>query len=229
MVSMYTELKVKAIKLRSQGKSYSQISQEIDVKKSTLSGWLKTIAISDDLRKKISSRRPQWIENYKRTVKIRNELKMRNLIKDARNDFGLLTKRDWEVAGAFLYWGEGEKGRGSAISVSNTNPDIILFAINWLEKCFRLDRSNMKFYLHLYSDMNIGEKLKYWCSYLDIKESQFGKPYVKKSTLLSLDFKSFRHGTCRLYYGDVKIKNRILSLIKLFVLSINSTGPVVQW
>ncbi|KKS31998.1 MAG: hypothetical protein UU93_C0012G0017 [Candidatus Amesbacteria bacterium GW2011_GWA2_42_12] len=222
-------LKKKAIGLRNIGESYSQISQELMVNKSTLSGWLKDIVLSDELKKKISSRRPQWIENYKRAVKIRNDLKMKNLIGKTKKDFGFLTKRDWEVAGAFLYWGEGEKGRGSAISVSNTNPDIILFAINWLEKCFDLDRSNMKFYLHLYSDMNIGEKVKYWCSYLDIKESQFGKPYIKKSTLLSIDFKSFKHGTCRLYYGDVKIKDRILSLVKLFVLSINSTGPVVQW
>lgn len=222
-------LKNKAIEFRKKGRSYSQISQELKINKSTLSGWLKGIILSDELKKKIFSRRPQWIENYKQTVKIRNELKMRNLIREAKNDFGLLAKRDWEVAGAFLYWGEGEKGRGSAISVSNTNPDILLFAIKWLENCYSLKRSNMKFYLHLYSDMDIGEKLNYWCNYLGIKEDQFGKPYVKKSTFSSLDYKGFGHGTCRLYYGDVKIKNRILSLIKLFVLSINSTGPVVQW
>ena len=226
---MKYSFKNKAIELRNKGKSYSEISQELKVGKSTLSGWLKTIVLSDELRNKISSRRPQWVENYKRAVKIRNDLKMNNLIGKTKIDFGSLTIRDWELAGAFLYWGEGEKGRGSAISISNTNPDIVLFAINWLERCFGIDRSNMKFYLHLYSDMDIGEKLKYWCGYLGIKKDQFRKPYIKKTVVSSLSYKGFGHGTCRLYYGDVKIKNRILSLIKLFVLSINPTGPVVQW
>lgn len=222
-------LKDKAVGLRKLGKSYSEISDMLNVNKSTLSGWLKDFPLSEVQKKNIQSRRPQWVENYKKTVRARNELRINGLIDEVKKEYKKLTRRDWEIAGAYLYWGEGEKGRNSSVSVSNTNPDVLLFTIKWLEKCYEIKREDMKFYLHLYSDMNVDLYMKYWSAYLSVNINQFAKPYVKKTERSDLSYKSYGHGTCRLYYGSVKIKNRILALIKMFLGQIELKGPVVQW
>ena len=229
MVFVNKLLKERSIKLRRLGRSYSEISGLLKVNKSTLSGWLKDLPLSELQKKKIESRRPQWIENYKKAVKIRNEIKITRLISDVKKEYRKLTNRDWEIAGAYLYWGEGEKGKSSAVSISNTNPDILLFAINWLEKCYKIERKDMKFYLHLYQDMNINLYIKYWSNYLGVNINQFAKPYIKETKKANLDYKSYGYGTCRLYYGSVKIKNRILALIKMFLGQVELKGPVVQW
>jgi orotate phosphoribosyltransferase-like protein len=52
----YKSLKIKAIEFRKDGLSYGDIRKRLNVSKSTLSFWLKSITLSPELRKKLYAR-----------------------------------------------------------------------------------------------------------------------------------------------------------------------------
>jgi hypothetical protein len=197
--------------------SYTQIQKIVKAGKGVLSYWLKDYPLSEEQKKKIYSNREVWVENFRETMKRKRDDRFQQVILEQKKMIGKIDKKNLFIAGVFLYWGEGQK-RSSSASLSNTDPDVIKFYLLWIEECFGLKRTNSKvrIYLHLYSDMDFVESMVYWRDILKVNESQFAKPYIKKSTLAALDYKSFGHGTCRIQIANVKMKNQIMATIKLF-------------
>lgn len=134
--------KQKAIELRLQGRSYSQIKSILSVSKSTLSGWLKDYPLSGERIKELRDWNEKRIENYKKTCKIRKEKILEQIHIKEKKKILPLSKRDLFIAGLFLYWGEGGK-RDTEVAFSNTNPSMIKFFMYWVEKCLGVNRNKI--------------------------------------------------------------------------------------
>lgn len=196
----------KAIKLRLQGLSYSQIKSEMGLNKSTLSGWLKNYPLSNEQIIKLRDLNPQRIEKCRNTKAKKVEDRLKNVYKKVSLDISELNKRDIFIAGMFLYWGEGSKSERFTTALSNTDPAVLRFFIKWL-KLFNIDNEKLHITLQLYSDMNIKKEIKFWSEELKLPVHLFKKPYVKASTLAGLTYKrGFGHGTC-----NIRIFNRDLA------------------
>ncbi len=204
----------KAIELRLQGKSYSEIKRKLGLNKSTLSGWLTSYPLSQEQAEKIKNDRPRWIENFRNTM-AKKRSKLNELAYDEEKKFWLpLTPREVLLAGTFLYWGEGTKAGSSHVVISNTNPKVIQFSLYWLKHSLNIDQSKIYVRLHLYSDMNIQQETDYWAKLLNLPKENFKAPYIKKSQRNGLTYKSFGHGTCNLLYLNVRIKRKIMKSIE---------------
>jgi hypothetical protein len=83
------------------------------------------------------------------------------------------------IAGLFLYWGEGTKSARDLVAFTNTDPVMIRFFIKWLA-LFDIKKDKLKIKLHLYSDMEVDEKISFWSKYLNIKKIQFQKTIHKR-------------------------------------------------
>ena len=226
-----TEDRRRAVELRLKGLSYSEIKMQVRASNGVLSYWLKGYPLTKEQKVRLEGKRRFKSKNLESDEKEEGVKIIRN-VSGVQKQIGKITDRDLFVAGAFLYWGEGQKVTGS-VSVSNTDPNILKFCLLWLEKCFGVHRRNprLRIYLHLYSDMKVDEEIRYWKKVLDVDRTQFNKPYIKLSTRSSLDYKSFGHGTCRMQLSDVKIKERIMATIRLFSEYSSKfvpKGPVVQ-
>lgn len=198
--------KEKAIKLRRQGLSYSQIKGRMGLSKSTLSVWLKDYPLSDDQIKKLRDFNPRRIERCRNTKAKKVEERLEKVYRNVSRDISKLSKRDLFIAGIFLYWGEGAKSENSTTALSNTNPAILRFFLKWL-KLFNIDNEKLYITLQLYSDMDIKKEIKFWSKELKLPEYSFKKPYVKTSTLSGITYKrGFGHGTC-----NIRIFNRDLA------------------
>jgi hypothetical protein len=70
-----------------------------------------------------------------------------------------------------------------------------------------VDRSiEIRYDLHLYSDMKIEQEIKYWSRLLGLPHSAFRKPYVKKTSRKDIKyFQRFTHGTCALLVDSKKV------------------------
>lgn len=215
------------MKLRLQGLSYSQIKDRIPAGKGTLHYWLRHYPLSLEQKNKLYERRDIWVENFRETMrKKREEVELKAYL-EQKKIIGRITKRDLMMLGVGLYWGEGQKG-GSSVSVSNTDPRIILFSLLWLEKCFGISRTSsiVKIYTHLYSDMDIKSEIGYWKKTLGVERKQFTKPYIKLSKKSELDYKGFGHGTCRIQVASAKIKRQITATMKIFAERAGSSAVV---
>jgi hypothetical protein len=204
----------KALELRKQGKSYSQIKKELALSKSTLSVWLRNYPLSKEQIRVLRDWSEVRIEKFRRTMQRKREKRLASYRAEERKKWLPLSPRELFLAGLFLYWGEGNKSLGGGISLSNSDPNVIKFFIYWLVKCLRLDFKKIKVYVHLYSDMNINEELGYWSKELRIPLGQFSRPYIKKNERADIDQKGFGHGTCNLFISDVRTKERMMMGIR---------------
>jgi len=210
--------KRKAISLRKQGKSYSQIKKILGVAKGTLSEWLRNYPLSEKQLRALRDWNETRIENFRRTMRAKREKRLRKCYEQEKKKWIPLSKKELFLAGLFLYWGEGSKGvRTGHISITNTDPDVIKFTLFWLTKTLRVPKKKIRIALHLYQDMDIKREHLFWSKTINVSLSQFWKPYIKKTSTQAIDHSGFKHGTCRVYVGDIRLKERILMGIKAIV------------
>ena len=204
----------KAIALRKQGKSYSQIKKVVKVSKSSLSLWLRDYPLSKQRLIELRDRNEQRIENFCQTMRLKREKRWDEAFQKAKKDLLPLSKRELLISGLFLYWGEGAKKMADGLSVANTNPEIAKFTIFWMTKILKIPKSKIKAKLHLYNDMNIRKEHLFWSKELGISLKQFRKPYIKKTTAMSVDYSGFKHGTCGVFGGGVILKEMTMMSLK---------------
>jgi predicted transcriptional regulator len=205
----------KALVLRKEGKSYSQIKKILKVSKSTLSVWLKDYPLSKQRIRELRDHNEQRIEKFRETMRKKKEERLRGFFEEQKRLIFPFTKRELFLLGLFLYWGEGSKNQSNSLSISNTDPSIINFFIFWVAEVLKVPRTKIKVQLHLYKDMNVNDKINYWSKTLKIPRSQFTKPYIKKTISTRINHKgSFGQGTCNIRAGGVRLSERILMSLK---------------
>ncbi len=210
-------LREEAIKLRIKGYTYGQIKRELNLAKSTLSDWLRNLPLNKEQLELLSKNRERSRdlarEKYIATRKNQKLVRLKQILNQQNNFLLPLSKKELFLCGLFLYWGEGEKRHG-IISISNTDPRVIKFALYWMITSLKISKNKIRINLHLYKDMSIDESIYFWSSILDIPKTQFNKPYIKKTNREGLTYKSFGHGTCKLYAGSVALSEKIAMSIK---------------
>ena len=217
------EKRREAIRLRRIGRPYSEIKKLLAVSKSTLSYWLRGIELTAVQRKRIDS---DWvikrIETYRETVRHRTERLEQRRLMEAKRSIGKITRRDLRIAGLFLYLGEGQKGNRWAVGISNSDPEVIRFAVRWLTNILAVPKDKIRLYIHLYKDMDYAKEFNFWSRVSGIPLSQFRKPYIKKSLLSDIDYHTHGHGTCNILFGSGLIKQTIMAEIKIVMDSLNT-------
>ena len=209
----------KAIALRKRGKTYSQIKKKLGISKSTLSGWLSKYPLTEKqlefLRHNKKYNRQLAIEKTIIVKRKKREDRIKAMYEDQKKYWISLSKRELELAGIFLYWGEGNKRLNGSVFLNNTDPRVMKFTLYWFLNVLLIPQEKVKVDLHLYSDMNPEEEISFWSKTLNLPLSQFRKPYIKKSMKANIDHKGFGHGTCGLSVNDVLLKERIMMAIEV--------------
>lgn len=115
-----------------------------------------------------------------------------------RTQFLLLARNSRFVAGLMLYWAEGAKS--SCASISNSDPNLIVFVVKWFKKFYGITPEFLTMQLHLHTGQNEENMRQYWSEVTGIRIENFVKSYVKKE--------GTGHRTKNLYFGTVKIRVR---------------------
>jgi hypothetical protein len=206
--------KAQAIKLRLEGKSYSEIKEKLKISKGTLSGWLQEYPLSSDRIKELRDDNPKRIENFRNTMLKKREERFDVSYEKILKKIAPISKRELFVSGFFLYWAEGSKTTVATVSLSNTDPAMLKFFIQWLA-LLGVEKKSLKIHLHLYSDMKIKKAVDFWSEQLKIPLSQFRKPYIKNSKEADITRKGrFGHGTCNVIYENAPLYREVLMGIK---------------
>jgi hypothetical protein len=204
------KLRQQAIDLRKKGFSYSQIKDQMGTSKSTLNYWLRDMPLSEEKIRELRGNSAVRIERYRNTMKKKRELRFANSYDSVAKDIGSMSPREIFLAGIFLYWAEGTKGRNGVVEMTNTNPYMLRFFMVWLG-AEGVEVSKIKIHLHLYTDMDIDVHMKFWSKTLSIPLAQFHKPYIKVTNEKAITYKNgFGHGTCSVIICDSVLSRRIL-------------------
>lgn len=191
------ELKEEAIKLRKRGRSYKEIQEDVPVSKSTLSLWLKTIHLKPEHKERLYTKQIQILSRGPQSQKERRKREIEEIIKKAREEITFpLSSQTYKLFGTALYWAEGSKSK-SVSEVTNSDPHLILFMVNWFEKVFNIPKETFTAKLNVYPQQNDKKMKKFWSDLTGIPLKNFQKSYVKPLS------KGYKKNT--LYYGTIRI------------------------
>jgi hypothetical protein len=202
-------IKEKAIRLRKEGKTYSEILKIIPVAKSTLSEWFKEVKLSKSqsqkiTQKKLEAARRGGIAKKKQRIERINQIREKAL-KDIKH----ISKRELWLVGIALYWAEGSKEKdyrpGSQLMFGNSDPRMVKLFIKWLLVICKISKEDIIFeiYIHKNSINNVEKVRKYWSKVTGFSLDKINRIYYK-----NIKTKTNRKNVGVLYYGGIRVKVR---------------------
>src|SRR3989344_1851838 len=99
----------KAIELRRQGLSYSEVLKQVPVAKSTLSLWLQDVGLSKKQKQRLTEKKRQSALRGALSRKNWRIKSSKEIIEKAEREIGRLSERELWLIGIALYWAEGSK------------------------------------------------------------------------------------------------------------------------
>lgn len=203
------EEKQKAILLRKQGKTYSEILSVVHVAKSTLSIWLQSVKLSKKQNHRITEKKlisAQKGGDVKREQRIKRQNK---ILSESKADISSISEHELFLIGIILYWAEGSKEKesqpGSLFQFSNMDPRIIQIMLAWLLRVCKINKNMLIFNIFLHqSHKDRAEEVRdYWAKITGFSKDNFSTIYWKKNNL-----KTNRKNIKEKYHGVLKIKVR---------------------
>ncbi|HRH55489.1 MAG TPA: helix-turn-helix domain-containing protein [Candidatus Paceibacterota bacterium] len=186
MLSKVQEKK-RALELRRQGYSYREILAEVRVAKSTLSSWIKDLPLSADEEKYLKERVAGNISNGR--VRAASALHRRRIDRDnatlieARENFEIHKSNPFFSIGVALYWAEGTK-RNSGFSFINSDLDMIVLMIKWIEEFLGVEKQKIKARLYTHEPFARDNNEIFWSKETGVPLENFGKTIFKPTGLL---------------------------------------------
>jgi len=208
------DLKFKAIKLRKQGYSYSEVSSALNVPEGTCSSWLARIKLSRKaktlLQKKALNGALKGLNKRNQNLQDKYKAIEQIVSHDLRYlDNSLVTKR---LLCAFLYWAEGSKNRNDFKFV-NSDPTMIRLFLELLRESFRLNEDKLAAVLHLHSYHDKSLQLQFWSELTKIPLNRIGIHHKKNSGKRKrLNYQ----GCIAINYYDVKLYKALTSYYILY-------------
>lgn len=198
--------KEKAIKLRREGKTYSEILAEVPVAKSTLSEWLKSVHLAKSQKQRITKKRKDSAMRGALSRRQTRLAEVKNLEHKGLVEIDTISNRELWLIGIALYWAEGSKQHehspSTGISFANSDVRMINVFLKWLE---RMGVSSSEIYFELYvHESRKSDTLsfrRWWARELGLSLNQFERVYFKKGNP-----KTNRKNVADLYHGLVRIK-----------------------
>lgn len=158
-----------------------------------------------------------WLKKYK--IRKRNISEAVYIRKNPNGDpFHIKKDKNIENAllhgiGLGLYWGEGTKSNKTSIRVGNTDPDLIIKFIEFLRKCYQIDKNKLKYSLQIFNDMPKKKTVEFWCNKLKIKPFQLGKPVITPARSIGTYRNKTKYGVLIVYFNNRKLRDIICNEI----------------
>ncbi len=156
--------------LRAEGWTMPEIAAELGVSKGSVSLWTRDVEFVPRRGRAAPRRRgPNKLQRAKAD-------EIEQLLTEGRERIGQLSEREFLVAGAALYAGEGAKSGGS-VSLPNSDPRMIAFFCAWLRHFFEPDESRLRVRLYLHAGLDLQAANASWSLLTGIPVHQFHEPY----------------------------------------------------
>ncbi len=228
---MKGDSKTRAIRLRRQGLTYSEILARIPVAKSTLSSWLHSVSLAKQThqrltKKKILAQQKGAVARHQQRLALMDQIK-----NEAFQEMRQLNNDHLWLAGIMLYWAEGSKAKEHLVSqqvnFNNSDPKMIKVFLDWLLKIIKIPRNDIYFALYIHRTANIQRALSFWSQIVSCDKKTI-KVYFKEHKL-----KSGRKNTGISYNGLLRIivrkSTNLNRKIAAWVDHICNYWGVVQW
>lgn len=199
-----TTERAKARELRAQNMTLADIAAELGVATSSVSAWVRDVSFTPSPRRYGPRVRPNALMQ-------RKQAEIDELLAQGRARIAELSEREFLVAGAALYAGEGGKTDGS-VNFVNSDPRIVALFLAWLRHFFVIDEDRLKLRVYLHEDLDLGAASRYWADVCGIPVERHNKAIRPKAAAVR---KAVRHemGLVRLDYSCSRTHREVMGLV----------------
>lgn len=200
--------KEKVIKMRKEGRTYSEILSVVPVAKSTLAIWLNSVNLSKKQKQRITQKKLDCSKKGGEAKRKQRVEKQNMIIKETRAEIKNLSMDKLFLIGVVLYWAEGSKEKdqkpGSQFEFSNMDPRMIKVILIWLFKVCKVNKNMVVFniFLHQSHKSRVEEVREYWSRITSFPIENFSTIYWKKNKIVKTNRKNIGEN----YHGLLKIK-----------------------
>lgn len=206
----------KAKHLRRRGYSFREISERLNIAKSTAHCWTSKEIISESGKKRIYN------------LMIFSKIKARKILLDKQEKYrkdlndncsvlktpGHYKKDDLKIFLALIYWAEGAKTE-RRLGFTNSDPDMIKIYLKLLRITFKIKEEKLSASLHLHDYHNRQKMIDFWSKITGIDKKRisiYNKEHSGKQK------KEGYKGCISIRYSDYHIFDELMLIIKRFVL-----------
>lgn len=211
---MKTAERFKALQLRREGQSLKEISNKLNVSKSTVSLWVRDVVLSKDAEKLLLSKIKlgQYVGAEKKKAQTR--AKEENYYNEAVKELRRGASED-KIVCAMIFWCEGTKNVKNGVTFTNSDPKLVKKFLSLLRKTFQLDERKFRPCIHLHGYHSPQKQLDFWSKITDIDKRQFIKPYLKPNTGKRLH--ENYEGCISIKYHDNDLARRLTAFSKAYL------------
>ena len=213
--------RTRAVNLRKRGFSYNQIMGGLGIPKSTLSGWLENVTLSDKQKAVLNKRKNEGLKKarilaikWHRTQKENRLLIAKQGADKVLDALNLRDQNIVELALAMLYLGEGNKSSDDT-GMGNSDPLILRPFVKMLIAHYQIPKNKIRCELYLRADQNSDEIKRFWSRTLKLPIENFKSVHHDKRTRGSKTRPNYK-GVCSVRCGSVAIKRKLLNISRGF-------------
>jgi hypothetical protein len=205
--------------MRRDGASIKQIAAAVGAAKSSVSLWVRDIALTADQRVVLDDRvRANGGSTVAHAARSRHARHARERVQED----GRARARDGSplhLAGCMLYWGEGSKSRNSVI-LTNSDADMLAFFLRFLRACYAVADDGVALSVNVFlgNGMTLDEIETWWLDRLQLPGACLRKATVNRASKASKGLRpQLLYGTARLAVSSTFIVQSIYGAIQEYV------------
>jgi hypothetical protein len=199
--------------LREQGCSIREIAKKINCAKSSVSGWVRDISLTDEQIRKLKIHQDQGrakAANHPNSPKQTQARIRGGIIKFRAKDMPTRCSIDLlKIVGSALYWAEGYKASLNIVNFSNTDPHMINLMMKFLRIVCKVPEEKFRGVVHMHSSLDKNKAEKFWSLISGIPITQFHKTQFGVSKASKHKRKTLPFGTFAIIVCDTNIRCRI--------------------
>lgn len=221
----YKSIREEARKLRSRGKTYSEIKKLLGIKisKSTLSYWVKDIKLPSSYKEKIVELNLNHLKKIRSQALIVNRKKRIEYLKSIESINRPIAEKINEkpvskIALAMLCLGEASKYRSKrrgAFTLGSSDKRIVILFLEFLKQCFNFHIDKIRCTVQCRADQNTARLEEYWQKVTKIPPKLFYKARIDPRTIGKPTKKKEYKGVLRVDYLDTNVQLELESLADL--------------
>lgn len=201
--------KERAIKLRKEGKTYSEILKVVPVAKSTLSVWLRDVGLAAAQKQRLTEKKLLSAKRGGEAKRKQRVEKSSKLFSDSRHEINKISDRELFLIGVALYWAEGSKEKeyhpGSQLIFGNMDPLMVGLFLEWITRICHVSESDivLEIYLHQTHSHRAKDVVQYWSKKTGFPVAKFSRLYYKQNKIAQTNRRNTSNET---YFGSLRIK-----------------------
>lgn len=199
---------------RDEGLSVGQIAGALDVSKSSVSLWVRDIALSPAHQARYARLAQQVAANGTAGNRAKARAKRVEDQDDGRRRARL--RDPLHIAGCMLYWTEGSKERNS-VMLANSDPDMLRLFLRFLRRCYSVsdDQVTLTCSCFLNNGLTLEEIEAWWLERLGLPRACLRKSVVNRGSSAGKGYRrTLPYGTARLAVHSTRIVQSIYGALQ---------------